>query len=104
MKKHISMRFASMLLILALFVGLIAPANAINPADNGAKLSVTQVDNSEVSATPLSRQLEEPTDRAMQTQTSSVSLLSENRLPPLQPASPAMALPRTSKQWPIAQI
>jgi len=54
MKKHISMRFASMLLILALFVGLIAPANAINPA--------------------------------------------------LQPASPAMALPRTSKQWPIAQI
>ena len=62
MKKHISMRFASMLLILALFVGLIAPANAINPADNGAKLSVTQVDNSEVSATPLSRQLEEPTE------------------------------------------
>lgn len=62
MKKHIPMRFASMLLILAMFAGLVAPANAVNSVDSRAKLSITQVDNSEVSVTPLSRQLEKPAE------------------------------------------
>ena len=39
--RHIPMRLASMLLVLALFAGLIAPANATGANSSGAELRVT---------------------------------------------------------------
>ena len=57
--RHIPMRLASMLLVLALFVGLIAPANATSAASSSAELRVTRVDDQEVSASVLPHQLEE---------------------------------------------
>ena len=60
--RHIPMRLASMLLVLALFAGLIAPANATGANSSGAELRVTRVDNQEVSANVLPKQLEEVTE------------------------------------------
>ena len=56
MKKRLSTRVLSLLLVAALLMGLASPAAAIS---NKSSVTITQVDNSAVSVNPLNRNDEE---------------------------------------------
>ena len=56
MKKRLPTRLLSVLLVVALLTGLVAPVQAVSPKSD---ITVTQVDNSAVSVNPLNRVDEE---------------------------------------------
>lgn len=64
MKKHNLKRFVSMLLALVLCMGFMTPASAVGVPGMGTNLRVMRVDNSEVSASPLTHKLEETQEPA----------------------------------------
>ena len=64
MKKHNLKRFVSMLLALVLCMGFMTPASAVGVPGMETNLRVMRVDNSEVSASPLTHKLEETQEPA----------------------------------------